>query len=257
MFPYAHHYLSVPLGLLNTIVLLFSSFTMAWGVRAAQLGQKKLLVRLLSITFVCACAFMCVKYVEYKAKFDEGLAPRPVVQSQGAAAGRRHPRLEGTPGKRRLRQPLKKTPGSQRRNASDGSKPEAQAQRHQPAAQPPPAQLPPGSVGEKSAIGPAAIGPTGPFHPVAATAAPRRGPPIWDATEPYNVQLFFGIYFLMTGLHGIHVLGGMIVIAWLISRRGRAYFGPDRFAPVDFVGLYWHLVDLVWIFLFPLLYLIT
>src|SRR5580693_7062830 len=62
-FSYAHLYLSMPLGLLNTIVLLFSSFTMAWGVRAAQLGQTKLLVRLLSITFLCACVFMGVKFV--------------------------------------------------------------------------------------------------------------------------------------------------------------------------------------------------
>ena len=71
------------------------------------------------------------------------------------------------------------------------------------------------------------------------------------------MQLFFGIYFVMTGLHGIHVIAGMIVIAWLIGKARRGVFGPDRFAAVDFVGLYWHLVDLVWIFLFPLLYLIS
>ena len=70
------------------------------------------------------------------------------------------------------------------------------------------------------------------------------------------MQLFFGIYFAMTGLHGIHVIAGMIVIAWLIAKARKGVFGPDRFAAVDFVGLYWHLVDLVWIFLFPLLYLI-
>ena len=60
----------------------------------------------------------------------------------------------------------------------------------------------------------------------------------------------------MTGLHGVHVIAGMIVIIWLIIRARRNEFGPHNFLAVDCGGLYWHLVDLVWIFLFPLLYLI-
>ena len=70
------------------------------------------------------------------------------------------------------------------------------------------------------------------------------------------MQVFFSIYFLMTGLHGLHVIGGMGSIAWLLFRASRGAFGPDYFTPVDLVGLYWHLVDLIWIYLFPLLYLI-
>ena len=73
---------------------------------------------------------------------------------------------------------------------------------------------------------------------------------------PRNVQLFFAIYFLMTGLHGLHVLAGMAAIAWVLRRSVRGEFGPRYFVPVDLVGLYWHLVDLIWLFLFPLLYLI-
>ena len=61
---------------------------------------------------------------------------------------------------------------------------------------------------------------------------------------------------LMTGLHGVHVLAGMAAIGWILARARRGEFGPDYFSPVDFTGLYWHLVDLVWIFLFPVLYLI-
>lgn len=60
----------------------------------------------------------------------------------------------------------------------------------------------------------------------------------------------------MTGLHGLHVLAGMAVIAWLIRRSIRGDFSPAYYTPVDLGGLYWHLVDLIWIFLFPLLYLI-
>ena len=60
----------------------------------------------------------------------------------------------------------------------------------------------------------------------------------------------------MTGLHGVHVIAGMIVIAWLLARSIKGDFGSKYFTPVDLGGLYWHLVDLIWIFLYPLLYLI-
>jgi hypothetical protein len=74
--------------------------------------------------------------------------------------------------------------------------------------------------------------------------------------EQQRVHVFFQIYFLMTGLHGIHVLVGMGLIAWIGIRAALGAFGPAYYTPVDLVGLYWHLVDLIWIFLFPLLYLI-
>ncbi|MCA9449422.1 MAG: cytochrome c oxidase subunit 3, partial [Candidatus Omnitrophica bacterium] len=74
--------------------------------------------------------------------------------------------------------------------------------------------------------------------------------------RPEKAHVFFGIYYLMTGLHGIHVLIGMCAIGWVFFRSTRGEFGPDYFTPVDLVGLYWHLVDLIWIYLFPLLYLI-
>ncbi|MCC6811001.1 MAG: cytochrome c oxidase subunit 3 family protein [Deltaproteobacteria bacterium] len=71
-----------------------------------------------------------------------------------------------------------------------------------------------------------------------------------------NAKLFFGFYFCLTGLHGIHVLAGMGVIGWIMVRARRNEFNSKNFAAVECVGLYWHLVDLVWIFLFPLLYLV-
>ena len=71
-----------------------------------------------------------------------------------------------------------------------------------------------------------------------------------------TLHIFFGIYFVLTGLHGLHVVIGMGLIAWLIIRARRGEFHAQYFTPVEMVGLYWHLVDLVWIFLFPLLYLV-
>jgi cytochrome c oxidase subunit 3 len=69
--------------------------------------------------------------------------------------------------------------------------------------------------------------------------------------------MFFSFYFMMTGLHGLHIVAGIAVIAWILRRAIRGEFTRQFYTPVDLVGLYWHLVDIIWIFLFPLLYLIT
>ena len=71
-----------------------------------------------------------------------------------------------------------------------------------------------------------------------------------------NPHIFFSVYFAMTGLHGLHVLIGMGVIIWVIRRSIRGEFSSEYYTPVEMTELYWHLVDLIWIFLFPLLYLI-
>jgi cytochrome c oxidase subunit 3 len=73
---------------------------------------------------------------------------------------------------------------------------------------------------------------------------------------PERLGVFFSIYFSMTGLHALHVIAGMIALTWILVRSVKGHFGRAYFGPVDFVGLYWHLVDLIWIYLFPLLYLI-
>lgn len=75
--------------------------------------------------------------------------------------------------------------------------------------------------------------------------------------NPDQTHIFFGIYFLMTGLHGIHVLIGITVLVWLLLRTIKGDFGSQYYLPLELGGLYWHLVDVIWIFLFPLLYLIT
>lgn len=71
-----------------------------------------------------------------------------------------------------------------------------------------------------------------------------------------NLGLYFGFYFCMTGLHGIHVFLGMSLIGWVLYRNIRGDFDPHYFTPVEGVGIFWHIVDLIWIFLFPLLYLV-
>tara|TARA_B100000586_G_C20030403_1_gene393069 strand:- start:131 stop:787 length:657 start_codon:yes stop_codon:yes gene_type:complete len=83
-------------------------------------------------------------------------------------------------------------------------------------------------------------------------------PAKWFGAEGVSetLHLFYGIYFMMTGVHGLHVLVGMGLIIWLILRTMKGEFHSEYYTPLEMVGLYWHLVDLIWIFLFPLLYLV-
>jgi len=212
IFLYAHQFLSKTLGAVNTVILICSSFTMAWAVRAAQLRQRAVLQLMLVLTLLCAFGFLGIKYVEYREKWSHGLL----------WAGRYDPHV------------TEQHAGGHGNHAADDV----------PAAAAAPA---PDAADEGPAT---AMGPSG----LAEAAAGVDDHQI--AAEPANARIFFSIYFLMTGLHGIHVLGGIAIMLWLLWRSFRGAFTDGYFTPVDMTGLYWHLVDLIWIYLFLLLYLI-
>jgi cytochrome c oxidase subunit 3 len=163
----AHEHLQRPLGALNTVVLLISSFTMVMGVLSAKRNDKSKLVMYLILTILCACIFLGVKYFEYSHKFEEGLLPPHWYKAQ----------------------------------------------------------------------------PTDTVH----------NP---DGTVSHGYGTFFAFYFMMTGLHGFHIVVGIALLAWIAIRANKGEFSKAYYTPVDLVGLYWHLVDLIWIYLFPLYYLI-
>jgi cytochrome c oxidase subunit 3 len=71
-----------------------------------------------------------------------------------------------------------------------------------------------------------------------------------------HAQLYFSLYFGLTGLHALHMIIGIPILAWIAWRANRGEFSTEYSTPVELTGLYWHFVDIVWIFLFPLLYLI-
>jgi cytochrome c oxidase subunit 3 len=71
-----------------------------------------------------------------------------------------------------------------------------------------------------------------------------------------RAELFFSLYFAMTGMHALHMVVGVGLLVWVYRRARAGEFGPHYYTPVECFGLYWHFVDIVWIFLFPLLYLI-
>ena len=302
VFYFAHTFLDKTLGGVNTIVLIFSSFTMAWAVRAAQLGQRRLLPVLLAITLLCGFGFLGIKSVEYHHKWKHGLlwgknfdyaALEHGLEDHGAheaaATLAEGPAMEAAiPGAE-----AGTTSGTESAAATDEAAGLRGAAEAAAAAVPPGEGADAGSGADQAATEattlPVADQPVSAQQlmeePQADAIRPVaegfRAPSIRSNLEqsalspeglrdvvaehaahgtleaiPRNVHIFFGIYFVMTGLHGLHVIAGMIVIGWLLVRSLRGDFGTRNFSAVDLGGLYWHLVDLVWIFLFPLLYLI-
>jgi cytochrome c oxidase subunit 3 len=226
VFVFGHHFLDKNLGALNTVILICSSLTAAWAVRAAQLKQIGTLKLMILLTMICAFGFLGVKGVEYHSKWKHGLL----------WAGSYHPHEEHDP-------------SAAREDAENVGEEAAttSATVKQMESAPSTAAADP----DRSAIPPAAEGPAGLAEPVVETVEEH------DLTaEPANAQIYFSIYFLLTGLHGIHVLGGIGAFAWLLTCAYRGFFDSGHFTRVDMVALYWHLVDLVWIYLFLLLYLV-
>jgi cytochrome c oxidase subunit 3 len=152
------HHLDIRLGGLNTAILIISSLTMALGVRAAQLGDRKHLTLFMVLTLILGMSFLGIKAIEYHSKWEHHLVPGLNFLQEGA-----------------------------------------------------------------------------------------------DARQ---VQIFFSLYFAMTGLHALHMIIGAGLLLWLLPSCMRGRYGPDYYHPIECFGLYWHFVDIVWIFLFPLLYLV-
>ncbi len=285
VFLYGYGALDKMWGATNTVVLLASSLTMAWGVRAAQKGQQKLLLTMLFLTFMGGVGFMCIKGVEYKAKWDHNLFPGTMNAFYYEAGQPKYPEklehaIEFIDGRNSGGNSGGEVQGGGGHGLLDADVPydespaiEHDAQQvghdgagHIVSASPviltasfgAPADMstikPPASPADMG-VNDAVIDHAG----VLTTPSAEHTQVLWrdlSSAEQKKVHLFFGIYFMMTGLHGLHVLIGMILIAWLFWKAKKGAFNKDYFAPVDIGGLYWHLVDLIWIFLFPLLYLI-
>jgi len=248
LFEYGSQFLNTKMGAINTVVLILSSLTMALAVSAAQLGKQRALVTLLSLTFLGGAGFMVIKYFEYKEKFEKN-----VVWGTGLY----EPVKSG-----RYATPAAVVVPAANTVADDAPAFDVNANGGAAAVDAP--MLPRSSV-QRAPSGPRGMDVDRVEEVVAESrqlgiiVPPHTGKapdPRIDPNRPQNAHLFFGIYFLMTGLHGFHVVAGMVVIAWLIWRSVRGDFGPQYFTPVDLGGLYWHVVDLIWIFLFPLMYLI-
>ncbi len=226
LFQFGSEYLDTWLGATNTCVLILSSMTMAMAVTYAQMNRKGPLVICLALTLAGAAGFMVIKYFEYTDKFEKGIYP-----------GVRF--YEDPPEYYVELYEAEMADREQRDIARDDWGGAADV--------------------DASAIEPPARGPRG--------LLAERLDPVEDEEEivhhhmlrddrPADAHMFFNIYFMMTGLHGIHVIIGGLFIMWLLIRAVQGTYSSEYFTPVDLGGLYWHVVDLIWIFLFPLFYLI-
>ncbi|KAA5546947.1 cytochrome oxidase subunit III [Roseiconus nitratireducens] len=372
-------FLNTKLGAINTGVLLFSSFTMAWAVRCAQLEEHKKLASLLATTLCCAMVFLGVKAIEYSHKWHLGLLPAGLFTYDPA-----NPHPEGGPNylayicapfavatigvviwlvvafirdakfQVAVAKPLVfvclsffggvglgmilesgETPehhgsdhvaavhgdaehgehsGAEHGDAEhgdaehgdaehgdaehsdtedseaehgegqqgDATDPEAADVAEVESTDPQPVVLQdPGSmmrdesddlvVLERLASDATNTGLQDELSARRAQSQLSEGAITYDRTDdssatiastddnvlrPSRAGVFFSIYYCMTGVHAIHILAGVGVLIWLLVRAIRQDFNRNYFGPVDYVGLYWHLVDLIWIYLFPLMYLI-
>jgi len=256
MFKFGSQFLDTTLGAVNTAVLILSSLTMAAAVTMAQRNKRGALMILLSLTLAGALTFLVIKYFEYSHKFHEGYYP-----------GMKFYEPPGAGSESWDDDPIPMVHGADAANATEAPSPLIAANFAMPAAEPttiaPPAEAPAGVAPDAlDALAGDEVAGVHRDHPVHALQNPNL---------PDNAHMFFNIYFLMTGLHGIHVSAGVIMLTWLLVGASsiptrwpgitrffflKRSFGADWFTPVDLGGLYWHIVDLIWIFLFPLFYLI-
>jgi len=299
VFEFCSSFLNEKLGAINTGVLLFSSLTMAWAVRASQLKQTKILVGMLGATLGCAAMFLGVKSVEYSHKWGIGLLPGRyyVAQVENAPhsdtnylqmlcvapailsaifllyyvysiviASKFHQRVAGPllvaglcffagVG---LGNILESGDSHESHSAADHGHSEDHGHDHADHATEgsPTAEKAAESKGAAEEAVSFVKASSGPVHDVFVSKE-EEGIPNAKVNNQGMAGLFFSIYYCMTGVHAVHILGGMVVITWLIVKASREEFHSEYFGPVDNVGLYWHLVDFIWIYLFPLLYLIT
>ena len=214
-------------GGLNTLVLIVSSLTMALTVYYAQKSNRSMQVIMIVLTMIFGATFLGVKAIEYTSKYKDGLVP-----------------VTG------LNQKVKEDPNAHHETAKECwkvSHDEAPAE-HQ------------------------VVNPRGEFLWTDCSLAKQAldGNYLTPAEKigyfsngqidankfRDKVRIFYFIYFVMTGLHALHMIVGLGLMAWLLWTAWKGNYNSEYYMPVEMSGLYWHFVDIVWIFLFPLLYLL-
>lgn len=219
-------------GGLNTIVLIVSSLTMALTVFYAQLGKRMPQVILILLTMFFGTVFLGVKAVEYTDKYNHGLIPVDGWNKkipEGAAA-EHHAKFV---------LPFE-TVASAASESGEAVHPN-----------------PKGNfmIGEQD-IKLIKYAEEHNFLTDSEKLGYYSNGVIDHEKVKGKIQIFFWIYFVMTGLHGLHMIIGLGMMAWLLWKAWLGTFVAEYYSPVEMAGLYWHFVDIVWIFLFPLLYLL-
>lgn len=318
-------FLNTKLGAINTGILLFSSFTMAWAVRCAQIEEHKKTAMLIATTLSCAMIFLGVKAIEYTHKWHMGLLPAGLftydpnnphpeggpnylayvcapfaAAAIGVALWLLVSYVRGAKFQVECAKPLLvvslcffvgiglgtylESGGSKEHSEGDHVAAVIDSETHHEAdshTEDSASEIPPAgsmidasadlAVIKRLATDSTNTGLQGELAALEAQASVSGGAITYDVTNdtaatvssieeniysPSRAGVFFSIYYCMTGIHAIHILAGIGVMIWLMIRALRQDFNRNYFGPVDYVGLYWHIVDVIWIYLFPLMYLI-
>jgi cytochrome c oxidase subunit 3 len=208
------------LGFINTLVLLASSLTVATAVHAASMRDKKKLLTMLYVTWVLGFAFLGIKSVEWTNDYKEGIVPGLNWNPETTLShyGYVLANPTGTNGQAYL---------------GDGSKESLKEYGERRLAE----------IHAKADAESGGHGHHAPFHGV---------------VNGMQMQMFYVIYFCMAGLHAIHMIIGLGILGFYIRHAHKDIFtSTANGQPVEIFGLYWHFVDIVWVFLYPLLYLIA
>ena len=250
------------IGAVNTFVLICSSLTVVLAHWNLHTGGTQKAVGYLAITFALGCVFLGIKAYEYQQKFAHGILP-----------GRVHEKLDTPQGYKFMRavavelEHIKEHGG-----VNDKAKAACEKLLEDIKA----AKVQPKDVNERI-LGTKTMKEKHPgkalmqsepskYADLPERSRPADFKPVEGILEmdphahlsysiPYG-NMWASCYFAMTGFHALHVLGGLVVFAVMLVMAGRGRFGPQHENMVEITGLYWHFVDIVWIFLFPLLYLV-
>ncbi|HEY2866877.1 MAG TPA: cytochrome c oxidase subunit 3 [Pyrinomonadaceae bacterium] len=239
-FSMGSNHLNVIMGFTNTLVLIVSSLTMALTVYFAQRNKRNLQIGMIVLTMLFGLTFLYIKYLEYHEKYVDGLVP--------VAGWNRKVKLPGADPSA----PLPFETGAAAASEQGGEE-------EKPYNNPRGAfQWREGSKLVNDALAEEKADP----NKRVLTDYERAGylDPTTGLVDEYKFQekirSFFWIYFALTGLHALHMIIGLVLMTWLLLQAFKGTFNSEYYSPVEMSGLYWHFVDIVWIFLFPLLYLL-
>ncbi|MGH9946511.1 MAG: cytochrome c oxidase subunit 3 [Pyrinomonadaceae bacterium] len=211
-------------GGLNTLVLIVSSLTMALTVYYAQKSNRNMQVIMIVLTMIFGATFLGVKTVEYTDKYNDGLVPvagwnKKTKEDPNAHHGEAKPCWEVSHGEEHVY-----------------VNPHGEF------------QFPDCSLAKQAE--------EGDFLTKAEQIGYYSNGVIDGNKFRDKVRIFYYLYFVMTGLHALHMIVGLALMSWLLFTAWRRNYHSEYYMPVEMSGLYWHFVDIVWIFLFPLLYLL-
>ncbi len=234
------NHLDAFLGGLNTLVLIVSSLTMALTVYYAQKNNRNMQVIMIVLTMIFGTVFLGVKAVEYTDKYNHGLVPFATwnKKTKGEAQAKTEAPKE-----------VKNFFASEGGKAPAGAKVEEKHDYINPTG-----QFQWNSQGESNEL--ILEAQKGNFLTEDEKIGYFTNGEIDQKKFEGRVRIFFWIYFAMTGLHALHMIIGLGLMLWLLIMAWRGTYSAQYYSPVEISGLYWHFVDIVWIFLFPLLYLL-